>query len=297
MTKQVYGPIIKWAGGKRRVLNDLLEHCPEVFERYYEPFLGSGVLFFALFNKYGKKKKYFLSDANELLINMYRAVASNHAKVWDELERLYGCYEASKRTNDCYNRIRSDFNERASQRRATVRAQKRQPDFTLAAQFLFLNRTCFNGLWRVNSKGEFNVPHGRYKRLSKPSKASLELAAEALAWATLKCSGYLEALSKKNVKGKAFVYADPPYCVDKGHSGFVAYTGGGFADADQEKLCRTLKRLSGDDRVVLISNSASEKAQHIYGGAFRLIKVSVRRSIAASKGARVRLNEALFISK
>jgi DNA adenine methylase len=290
MSTQQIKPIVKWAGGKRRVLKALLEHCPPSFSRYHEPFLGSGVLFFALFSLYGKRKQYFLSDANAELVNMYHAVAQNPRSVHKELMQLMSIYKAKKQSDTCYQDMRSKYN-------ACIAHSLEASSVTRAAYFLFLNRTCFNGLWRVNASGAFNVPHGKYETVALPSQKQLEVAAQALRHAEINCQGFEQALKPELIKANDFIYADPPYCVDKGHSSFVSYTRAGFDNHAQEKLCRLLKRRAHSVRAhIMISNSSSAQAQRIYGRAFKFYPISVRRSIAATGAARITLNEALFVS-
>ncbi|MFN8388713.1 MAG: DNA adenine methylase [Bdellovibrionota bacterium] len=234
-------PFLKWAGGKTALLPELLKRVPKDFNAYFEPFLGGGALFFAL-----APEKAFLSDANSDVINVFRAVR-------DKLPDLIANLAKHSHSKRYYYKLRnldrgSDFWVLS--------------DVERASRLIYLNKTCFNGLYRVNSRGEFNVPFGAYQNPKFLDRENLESCNRVLQNADLSV-GSFEATAA-NAKRGDFVYFDPPYAPLSETANFTSYTKDGFADSDQvtlAELCRTL-----DKRGVkfMLSNSATDRMNELY---------------------------------
>ena len=233
-------PFIKWAGGKRQLLDELTEGLPH-FSNYHEPFLGGGALFFRL-EAEGKIKKAYLSDSNEELINAYSVIKNEVFELMAELSApIYANNEAA------YYKIR---------------ASSPTSGFKRAARFIYMNKTAFNGLYRVNSKGGFNVPFGRYDNPKILDSANLLLVHRALQKDALYCGDFTAVL--KNAKRGDLVYFDPPYFPISKTSNFTGYTQNSFSEDDQERLMRTFKELDSRGCYVLLSNSHSDYIADLY---------------------------------
>lgn len=215
-------PLLRWAGGKRQLLSRLIEFVPADFAcgTYREPFLGAASLFFAL-----QPPKAVLSDANAFLISCYAHVRDNWSAVNRHL-RLHG-----QQTSEAhYYKIRTLYN-------------KSRHSAAQAARFIYLNKTCFNGIFRVNMRGEFNVPYGWKEPPALPDSKVLERASKALRHATLVCHKFQEAL--QDAKQNDFVYLDPPYPPLNGTAYFTHYTMDRFTKLDQERLADVVRFLAG----------------------------------------------------
>ena len=233
-------PFVKWAGGKRQLLDELTADLP-YFEDYHEPFLGGGAMFFRL-EALGKVKKAYLSDSNAELINAYEVIKTDVFDLMSELSApRYANEEAA------YYKIRS-----ASPASKVERA----------ARFIYLNKTAFNGLYRVNSKGGFNVPFGKYDNPKILDSKNLLLVHRALQKDELRCGDFDIVL--KNARRGDLVYFDPPYFPISKTSNFTGYTKDGFFEKEQEKLMRTFKTLDSRGCYVLLSNSNSELIADLY---------------------------------
>jgi len=252
-------PFLKWAGGKRQILRHLLKFLPsDVRDRTYrEPFLGGGSMFFAL-----DPKRAFLSDANEHLIMCYQYVREDPDLVYSYLR------EHAK--NDCekyYYKIRDVYNS------SSYSAAQ-------AARFIYLNKTCYNGIFRVNQKGLFNVPYGRYKTTSIPSLEHLRKVSKSLKSVKLFTSQYEAAL--KNIEPNDFIYLDPPYPPLNSTSCFTHYTSDKFSDNDQEKLAEVVKGLHTAGCFFMISNANTQRIQNLYKKFYKY-PVPVTRFITCKK--------------
>ena len=190
-------PILKWAGGKTQMLNDLLPKVPSSYGRYIEPFFGGGALFFAL-----QPENAIISDSNPELINMYRQVA-------DFPDEVIQCLKQYENTKEMFYNVRSQTWEAL-------------PKAEAAARTIFLNRTCFNGLYRVNKKGEFNVPYGKYKNPKICDQDALYVASDALKKAEILCGDYILVLEHYTKEGD-FIFLDPPYLPVSEYSDFKRY--------------------------------------------------------------------------
>lgn len=245
-------PIVKWAGGKQQLLANLLLKAPKTFNRYIEPFFGGGALFFAL-----SPRDALLADSNPELINLYNVV-SNRV---DLLIQYLRTYSSDKQ---------SYYSVRAQRIEALTSVER-------AARFLYLNRTCFNGLYRVNGNGEFNVPYGKYKNPRICDEAGLRAASRLLVKAVIRCEDYNELLLREATEGD-FVYLDPPYLPTSQYSDFKRYTKDQFREDDHRLLAETIRTIHERGAHVLLTNSNHELVYELYNG-FDIEVVQTRRSI------------------
>ncbi len=232
-------PLLKWAGGKTQLLTQLLPKIPKRYGRYIEPFFGSGALFFAVNPVNG-----IIADRNPELINLYRAVAENVDRVIAQLKR--------------YQNIEETF--------YAVRALDwtQLPPAEAAAGTLFLNKTCFNGLYRVNRQGQFNVPFGRYKNPKILDEALLKAAAERLRTTTIMCGDYKMVLREHAQPGD-FIFLDPPYLPVSEYSDFKRYTKEQFYEEDHVELAAEVKRLHERGCYIVLTNSNHPLVHQQYG--------------------------------
>lgn len=261
-------PFVKWAGGKSQILPDLLSRMASRYGRYFEPFLGGGALFFA-----SAPEEAFLSDANPLLVNAYSVVR-------DRVEELEESLARHRPGKDYYYATREvDL--------ATL------SDVDRASWFIYLNKTCYNGLWRVNSRGAFNVPFGRYKNPKVLDAANLRRASQALSRATVTCADFEEAVA--GAGSGDFVYFDPPYHPLSHTAGFTGYVEGGFDFEQQERLAGAFERLSNAGAMVMLSNSDTEDIRRLYSG-YRLETVQAKRIINSRPDRRGAVSELIIRS-
>jgi len=272
--------IVKWAGGKKQLLEQFKPLYPKKFNNYYEPFIGSGAVFFYL-RKIDLHRKmmypdegreYFLSDNNRNLINLY-------VDVRDKLDELISLLETYKKKHhkddDYYYQVRDDFN-------------KGSKGIERSAQFIYLNKTCFNGLYRVNSKGGFNVPKGEYNNPAILNKQALGEASRLLQGVKIKCLSFeeTEPLPQK----EDFVYLDPPYHPLSETASFTSYTKEDFTIKDQERLAEYYKKLDDRGCFVMLSNSDTDFIKSLYKG-YEIKTAKARRAISCKGQGRGKINE------
>jgi len=281
-------PFLKWAGGKTQLLPQYIPYFPKHFETYHEPFLGGGAVFFHL-----QPPQAVLSDINPELINVYRCVKD---KVEQLISRL--AEHQQRHSRDYYYQIRSCTNVREldANTSATCREGLAEPEVAVvkAARLIYLNKTCFNGLYRENLKGEFNVPIGRYQNPRICNSDILRLASAALQGTQIKVSSF------KTVAGRAqtsqdFVYFDPPYYPLSSTSSFTAYSRSCFSKQDQVELRDTFAMLAERGVKVMLSNSDCAFIRELYG-AFNIHKISASRAINAQAERRGKISELLITS-
>ena len=248
-------PIVKWAGGKSKLVGELLARAPAQFSRYYEPFVGGGALFFRL-----APPSAVLGDKNPDLVGMYRCVASDVEAVLRRLRTHRQRHDA-----DYYYRVRERWNTGAY-----------RPGADRAAAFIYLNKTCFNGLWRVNSRGLFNVPAGRYAAPSIYDPDGLRAASAVLRGATLTSGSFADSVQSAGAGD--FVYFDPPYHPVTETAKFTSYTAGSFGDKDQQELAELVRDLASRGCHVMVSNSDSPYIRKLYRG-FQIDRVMCARAI------------------
>lgn len=268
-------PFVKWVGGKRQLLKQFRRlnlYPPEKFDitkgRYFEPFVGGGAVFFDLLPEKG-----FLSDLNKELVTAYNVIR-------DDVDGLINSLKKHKKDKEYFMKIRSQDPSRLSDR-------------AVASRFIFLNRTCFNGLYRVNSKGSFNVPFGKYTNPMICDEDNLRKVSKALQGIEIKHQDYKEIL-KKAKKGD-FVYFDPPYYPVSKTASFTSYTAEAFLDREQLELRDTLLALSKRGCFVMLSNSDTPFVNKIYSGhkEVRITKVEAGRAINSKGAGRGKITEVL----
>lgn len=272
-------PFVKWAGGKRKLAPLLIETFPIEFDpeknRYFEPFIGGGALMFALGQPGGKLnvpgKSLFINDMNPELTNTYEVIRDNVSALIKELEVL------SKKINE-----KTFYDIRSTVPRSKV---------ARAARFIYLNKTCFNGLWRVNSKGEFNVPFGKSKNPSLFVEENLRACSKRLKGSTITNVSFEKAVSKAR-KGD-LVYFDPPYIPLSASASFSAYAKEGFGMNEQELLAETIGKLNAKGVYVLLSNSDTPLTRKVFRKSLTLRKVLMSRSISSSGSTRKPVYEVL----
>jgi DNA adenine methylase len=271
-------PVLKWAGGKRQLLQQILpivERCfPERIEKYYEPFAGGAAVFFALFvrNKFERAR---LSDMNADLIRVYSALRDDAESVIAELEKL----KALGFSKETYYKVRE---------------KRPSKDAARAARLIYLNRTGYNGLYRVNSSGEFNVPYGAYKNPRILDQPRLLAAAEALQGVELAVEDFES--SCQNAKRGDFVYFDPPYVPVSKTASFAAYHSVAFTSAEHARLAETFARLSERGVKALLSNSDTPETRELYR-AFDTRTVQATRAINSNASRRGSVPELLVHSE
>ena len=245
-------PFLKWAGGKRALLKDLKMYAPKKYNTYYEPFCGGAALFFSL-----QPDSAVLADKNKELINCYKQIKKVPLDVIEILKTM-------KYEKKMYYEIRAEIPKESIRR---------------AARLIYLNRCCWNGLWRVNSKGEFNVPFGKYENPTICDKDVLINASNVLKRTRILTGDF--ALKVKDAKSGDFVYFDPPYTV-KQNNGFLMYNERIFSWKDQNKLALCAKKLVDKGVYVMISNANHDDIKDLYPG-FSIHDVS-RTSTISGKG-------------
>ena len=263
-------PFLKWAGGKRLLLAQYRPHFPSGFARYHEPFVGSGAVFFDL-----EPADALLADSNAALIDCYAAVRDHVEALIGRLDRLKARHSQQQfyRVRERYNTAQIDPVERA-------------------ALFIYLNRTCYNGLYRVNSRGEFNVPAGRYTRPRISDPDGLRAASAALAQCRLVARQF-DRCVEDAARGD-FVFIDPPYHRVSAGS-FTSYTVEAFGEREQRELAGVVARLHAAGCRVMVSNSDTPFVRELYG-AYRVIPIHAARAINSAPGGRGPVGEVLVLT-
>lgn len=262
-------PIVKWVGGKRQLMFELLENIPKSYNRYFEPFIGGGALFFEL-----KPNNAYISDINEELINLYQVVRDNVEELIKDLQK----HDISK--------------EYFMQIRNIDRTKKYQnwSDVKKASRFIYLNRTCFNGMYRVNSKGEFNVPFGNYKNPRIIDENNLINCSNLLQKTEIKNADFSKILNY--IQKGDFVYFDPPYVPLNETSSFTSYTKDGFDIDMQFKLRDICDELDSMGVKFMLSNSDTKLVNELYAN-YEIKKVFASRQINANPNGRGKITEVL----
>jgi DNA adenine methylase len=257
-------PILKWAGGKRSLAERILKELPARIDTYYEPFVGGAAVFLAL----AEEKRFaraVITDKNKELINLYKVVRDDLGKLLKKLEDLQ------------HHTSEDEYYE--------IRAQKPTDKIARAARLIYLNKTGYNGLYRVNSSGGFNVPYGRYKRPKIYDPERLGEMSRALQDVTIEVADFEDSCVKA-VKGDA-VYLDPPYLPVSKTASFSAYHSEAFGLPEHQRLAEAFGRLARKRVAAVLSNSATPETRALYK-AFKSADVHVRRpinSVASRRGA------------
>jgi len=292
-------PLLKWAGGKRQLLPHLRRFYPATFNRYIEPFFGSGAVFFDL-HAAGRLRDHdvVLIDSNADLIGCYETVRAQTDEVARELDRLAA--EHARGGQSQYYAVRD---EQFNPMRDRLRGHDGRIAYTpqLAAMLIYLNRTGFNGLFRVNARGAFNVPAGRYDRPKIADREKLARVAEALSSARLRLTwGSFESVLDVAAAGD-FVYFDPPYAPLSRTANFTSYTTLRFDAQDQRRLQRIVLALADRGCHVLLSNSTADEIAALYeenddarAAGLRALRVPARRAINSNAARRGPVEEYLI---
>ncbi|MCG9893478.1 MAG: DNA adenine methylase [Thermosynechococcaceae cyanobacterium MS004] len=259
-------PFLKWAGGKSRLIVQYQPFLPQAFDTYYEPFLGGGALFFYL-----RPQRAVLSDINPELVNVYTCVRD---RVEELIEQL--THHAAHHGQDYYYQMRAETPE---------------PPVARAARLIYLNKTCFNGLYRVNAQGQFNVPMGRYSNPKICDRDLLQAASEALQSATIVQRSFHQIL-EANITPQDFVYFDPPYQPLSVTSNFTGYSRDAFTAAHQIQLRDIFAQLAQHQVQVLLSNSDCPFIRELYQD-FPIQTIHAARAINVHAQKRGKINEVL----
>ncbi len=265
-------PFLKWVGGKARLLGQYEDFFPKSYERYHEPFIGGGAVFFNLAPEQAR-----ISDVNGRLIETYEVIRDQLPELIEQLTKHRESHNESH-----YYRQR----ERMNAPRGLNKVQR-------AALFIYLNKTCFNGLYRENRRGDFNVPIGRYTNPSVYSIPNLVAVSRALQDVEIAQGSFTGVLD--HAEPGDLVYFDPPYVPVSATSNFTGYAKGGFDDGLQIELARTFAKLARRGCYVMLSNSDCDYVRELYAG-WRIESVTAGRSINARADRRGRVGEVVVCS-
>ncbi len=271
----ILSPVLKWVGGKRQLLGTIKPLLPDKIITYVEPFVGGGAVLFDL-----KPKKAIINDCNPELINVYEVIRDNPEQLLIILEE-----HQTKNSEEYFYEIRALDREDSYDTLSKV---------DKAARIIYLNKTCFNGLFRVNQAGQFNSPYGRYKNPNIVNRPTISAMSIYFNNNNIKImqGDYKEAL--KNLRKGAFVYFDPPYLPISTSSSFTGYTEGGFSLEDQKKLKEQCDRLNQRGIKFLLSNSDHKIIRDLYDEPdYRITTVKARRAINSKGNKRGEINEVL----
>jgi DNA adenine methylase len=295
-------PFLKWAGGKTQLLSQFDNYYPSELRKgkiknYIEPFLGGGAVFFLLSQKYNFENIH-LSDLNKDLILTYRVVQQKPYELLDFLEKYQNEYDQTtqEKRNDLFLTIRQLFNFQ----RLKINYKKLEDNWVLrAAQFIFLNKTCFNGLFRLNSKGEFNVPYGKYATAMILDEVNILAVSQSLNNVEITHGSYLDCFDKANEN--TLVYLDPPYRPISKTASFTTYVGSEFTDREQLQLAQFFRKMDIQKGAKLMLSNSDPTTQNpddnffekAYSG-YQLYKVFANRAINNDGTKRGKINELLI---
>ena len=261
-------PFVKWAGGKRQLLPQIKERMPEKYNKYYEPFIGGGAVVFELL-----PEKAVINDINRALINAYRQICENPEKFICEVNRLDS--ELWEDGKAYYFSLREQYNDKL---------MREEFDIELAALFVFINKHCFNGLYRVNGKGLFNVPYNNSRKTSIDAEA-IRAISEYLKKVTILEGDFQSACEQASVGD--FVFLDSPYA-PLNPTSFESYTKEGFDIESHKRLAELFDELTQRGCYCMLTNHNTELIRELYGGkGYRMDVVSVKRMINSDASNRV----------
>ena len=266
---------VKWAGGKRQILDKLIKYVPEDFNTYYEPFVGGGALFFEL-----SPKNAVINDSNEELINVFRCIKDEEklTKMCNELN-----HHEANHSEEYYYKIRNIDRDKNKFNRLS--------DYKRAARTIYLNKACFNGLYRVNSKGEFNVPFGKKLKVNTYEGQNIGIIHAYLNFNNIKILSIDFEEAVKDAKEGDFIYFDPPY--DSDTSTFNSYTEDGFSKDEQIRLSNVFKNLSDRGCYVMLSNHNTVLINELYKD-FYIHKITAKRNINSNGKKRGKVEEVII---
>ena len=268
-------PFVKWAGGKRQIIDKLLKYAPEEFDTYYEPFVGGGAFLFEL-----SPKNAVINDYNKELMNVYECIKDSDK--FDKMCKELNNHEANHSEEYYYqirnlDRDKNKFNKLA--------------DYKRAARTIYLNKACFNGLYRVNSKNEFNVPFGKKSKVNTYEGQNLGIICGYLNYNNIKLlsTDFEEAV--KDAKKGDFIYFDPPY--DSDTSTFNSYTEDGFGKEEQKRLAVVYKKLTDKGCYVMLSNHNTKLVNELYKE-FNINVIEAKRNINSNGAKRGKVEEVII---
>lgn len=266
-------PFLKWVGGKTQLFSRISELLPKTIKTYYEPFVGGGAVFWNLAAQ-GRFERAVLSDFNEELVTTYKAIQSNPEELIAELKK--------------YQYEKAFFEEMRKKKLSSLEY------INVAARMIYLNKTCFNGLYRVNKKGGFNSPFGRYTNPTICDEENLRACHKVLQSTKLWCRSF-EAVALDAEPGDT-VYFDPPYIPLSKTANFTSYQAGGFGLKEQENLARVFRGLAESGVHVVLSNSDTPTTREIYAG-WEIHTVPAKRNINSKATSRGVVNEVLVVGR
>ena len=287
-------PFVKWAGGKTQLLENLKNNLPSgigtTITKYAEPFVGGGAFLFSLLEEYNFEEIY-ISDNNKELMNVYETIKNNSSILLYTLNSLQNDYNSlsEKQQEQFYYEKREEFNTIELNNETSIKK---------ASLFIFLNKSCFNGLYRVNKKGKYNVPFGKHKSISICDSDNLTKISAMLQNVEIKSCDYHEVMSFAD--GSTLVYFDPPYRPLNVTSSFTSYTEDDFSDKNQIELAELYKSLSNKGVKIMLSNSDPKNANEndnffddLYAD-FNIIRVEACRMINSKGASRGKIKELLI---
>ena len=266
-------PVVKWVGGKRQLLKDIAPHLPEQGCPYYEPFIGGGAVLF-----HHQPAKAVINDTNEELVNLYRIIRDRPEELIDDLK-------GHRNDEEYYYRLRSLDRDKS--------VYAGLSDVERASRIVFLNKTCYNGLFRVNSSGEFNTPFGRYKNPNIVSEKTIRAISGYLGGNDVRILNTDFEKALDGIERGSFVYFDPPYDPVSKSANFTSYTKGGFGRDEQLRLKRLCDRLDSMGVSFLLSNSATDFIKDLYSDYEEIIHVSASRAVNSRAEKRGAVDEVL----
>ncbi len=272
---KLVAPVVKWVGGKRQIIDEIMKYVPTNFSTYYEPFLGGGAVLFEL-----QPKKAVVNDINAELMNIYVVIKKNVEELIDDLKQY-------KNEKEYFYRIRERDRDKEQYNKLTP-VQR-------ASRIIYLNKTCYNGLFRVNKNGEFNAPFGNYKNPNIVNETTLRAVSAYFNKAKIRfvCQDFQEAL--KNARKGAFVYLDPPYDPVSETSSFTGYYKGGFDRDEQISLKQVCDKLDKGGIRFLLSNSATDFILDLYQD-YRIEVIQAKRAINSKGDRRGDVDEVLVMN-
>ena len=300
-TAQQVRPFLKWAGGKGQLINQIKEFLPPEFvskkriEKYFEPFLGGGAVFFWLAQEY-KINKAFLYDVNPEIVTAYQVIRDKVKDLISELKILEKNYKRISKVGreGFFYSCRANYNNFISKK-------TRNHIIRRSALMIFLNKTCFNGLFRVNSQGLFNVPFGRYENPRICDETNLLAVHEVLKNAEIECKDFSYCLDKTD--RNSLVYFDPPYRPISKTANFTGYIKGGFNDNDQRRLKETCDKLTRRGVKIILSNSDPKNNDiednffdNLFKRNYKIERLKATRMINCQAERRGMLNEILVMN-
>jgi len=272
-------PFLKWAGGKRQLLPAIRAYLPAKYTEYYEPFIGAGAVLLAL-----QPQNSTINDTNSELVNCYRVIKDRPQELLELCQQ-----HQENNSKEYYYQLRQQDRQQGFQQRSMVER---------AARIIYLNKTCFNGLFRVNSRGQFNVPYGKYKNPTIAAPLVIEAVSSYLNQARVNIMHGDFEQAVATAKPGAFIYLDPPYHPLSDTSSFTGYSLNGFGEAEQIRLKQLCDRLSDCGCQILASNSAAPFIKSLYDDQrYKVIEVQATRAINTVSSKRGKINEVLIYNQ